>query len=214
MISRPALVVAHNLRHKSYDASYRSTTNSSVARQMQVMVQVMDSTVSRLQHHAIVMLKTRIKRIQLVAVVLLIVGMVLVEQVEADSQSGATSSSNVGVLAVFCAACTSGFTGSYLEKLYKSDNIRSIWLQNVQLSSISFPIAVSGMYWRDGKHIRPEGIFQGYDVVVLFLVILHAVGGLFVAAVTVHQHVLSGECSHRQNTRLTPQRELYSLKKK
>ena len=44
------LVVAHNLRHKSYDASYRSTTNSSVARQMQVMAQVMDFTVSRLKY--------------------------------------------------------------------------------------------------------------------------------------------------------------------
>ena len=34
--------------HKSYDASYRSTTNSSVALRMQVMGKVMDFTVSRL----------------------------------------------------------------------------------------------------------------------------------------------------------------------
>ena len=50
------LVIAHNLRHKSYDASYRSTTNSSVARQMQVMVQVMDSTVSRLNSKRLITL--------------------------------------------------------------------------------------------------------------------------------------------------------------
>ena len=43
------LVVAHNFRHKSYDASYRSTTNNSVTREMQVMVQVMDFIVSRLK---------------------------------------------------------------------------------------------------------------------------------------------------------------------
>ena len=42
------LVVAHNFRHKSYDASYRPTTNSSVALRMQVMGKVMDFTVSRL----------------------------------------------------------------------------------------------------------------------------------------------------------------------
>ncbi len=42
-------LLAHNLHHKSYDdASYRSTTNSSVALRMQVMGKVMDFTVSRL----------------------------------------------------------------------------------------------------------------------------------------------------------------------
>ena len=41
-----------------------------------------------------------------------------------------------------------------------------------------------GWAWRDGERLRAnEGVFQGYDGVVLLVIALQAIGGLVIAAV-------------------------------
>ena len=85
---------------------------------------------------------------------------------------------------MFTAAFTSGFAGAYLEKMYKEVGAqkRSVWFRNAQLACFSVPVAVIGSWWCDGERLR-EGVFQGYDGVVLLVIALQAVGGLVVAAV-------------------------------
>jgi len=87
---------------------------------------------------------------------------------------------------VFTAACTSGFAGAYLERMYKESGSKklSVWLRNAQLACFSLPVATIGSMWRDGERLRAnEGIFQGYDGFVLLVIALQAMGGLVVAVV-------------------------------
>jgi solute carrier family 35 (UDP-sugar transporter), member A1/2/3 len=91
-----------------------------------------------------------------------------------------------GMVAVLTAAFTSGFAGAYLEKMYKEvgARTRSVWFRNAQLACFSLPVAMIGSTWRDRERLRAnEGVFQGYDGVVLLVIVLQAVGGLVVAAV-------------------------------
>ena len=60
---------------------------------------------------------------------------------------------------------------------------RSIWFRNVQLACFSLPVAVMCTVWRDVERFSTsEDLFQGYDSVVLLVIVLQAVGGLVVAA--------------------------------
>ena len=134
---------------------------------------------------AALVLKTQISRRQLFALFLLACGMVLVERAEGTQDRSAVSASlPTGVCAVLLAACISGFAGSYLEKLYKSSNAdaRSIWHRNAQLAVFSAPLATIVMYSLDREQINSVGLLQGYDCIVFLIVVLHASGGLCVAA--------------------------------
>ena len=79
------------------------------------------------------------------------------------------------------------FHRAYLEKLYTQASgatKRSVWFRNAQLACFSLPVAMIGSAWRDGERLRAsEGLFQGYDGVVLLVIALQAIGGLVVAAV-------------------------------
>ena len=140
---------------------------------------------------SVLLLGTRIAREQHVALLLLVWGMFMVHGEERRGQhlpsvEAQTGETVRGVVAVFTAAFTSGFAGAYLEKMYKEagDNKRSIWFRNIQLSCFSLPVAMIGSAWRDGERLRAnDGVFQGYDVVVVLVIALQAVGGLVVAAV-------------------------------
>ena len=140
-----------------------------------------------------ILLKTQVTRGQSVALFLLLCGMILVQVAEGDHSSGdghVTRHANVretlkGVTAVFAAALMSGFSGAYLEKMYKGlgQPKQSLWFRNAQLSSFSLLLAIASVFWCDGETVRTTGLFQGYDGVVITVVILHALGGLVVAAV-------------------------------
>lgn len=126
---------------------------------------------------------------QYASFVLLMCGMILVQQSEAalpDSERRTSDSSSQGLFITLTATVISGFTGAYIEKLYKgagNGRQHSIWLRNTQLACFSLPVAFLGAFWRDGDTIRELGFFQGYDDVVLMIICLQALGGLVVAAV-------------------------------
>jgi solute carrier family 35 (UDP-sugar transporter), member A1/2/3 len=100
----------------------------------------------------------------------------------------ATSEANrhnrwVGLLAVLFAACTSGFSGVYFEKILKGSTT-SLWIRNVQMGIPSILIAYITVYIKDGAAIRTNGgMLQGYNRLVWIVVIVQAVGGLIVATV-------------------------------
>ena len=140
---------------------------------------------------SVLLLGTRITRKQHVALLVLVCGMIMVQSEEGRGQNASSDRARTvdtvkGMVAVLTAALTSGFAGAYLEKMYKETGAqkRSVWFRNAQLACFSLPVAMIGSAWRDGERLRAnEGVFQGYDVVVLLVIALQAIGGLVVAAV-------------------------------
>ena len=135
------------------------------------------------------LLGTRITRKQHVAVLLLVCGMVMVQDEEGRGQNlpshgGYKGETLKGMFTVFTAAFTSGFAGAYLEKMYKESTKRSVWFRNAQLACFSLPVAMIGVVWREGERLHAnESVFQGFDAIVVLVITLQAIGGLAVAAV-------------------------------
>jgi UDP-sugar transporter A1/2/3 len=100
------------------------------------------------------------------------------------SEQDALDSQNriVGLVAVLCAACTSGFSGVYFEKILKGSRT-SLWIRNVQMGLPSIVIAYMTVYLKDGAAVTEHGFLQGYNHVTWSVVIVQAVGGLIVATV-------------------------------
>ena len=139
-----------------------------------------------------ILLKTRITRQQSLALCLLTIGIVLVQSdskgVITEARDSDRKATWNGVLIVFAASIISGFTGAYLEKIYKEVDVRrgkrpSIWFRNAQLACFSVPLAFFTVFWQDGRSVAENGMFKGYDSIVLALIMLQASGGLIVAAV-------------------------------
>ncbi|GKY95327.1 hypothetical protein MPSEU_000494500 [Mayamaea pseudoterrestris] len=100
------------------------------------------------------------------------------------SQSSEDASKNrtIGLVAVLCAACTSGFSGVYFEKILKGSTT-SLWMRNVQMGLPSTIIAYLTVFFKDSKEISQIGFLGGYSTIVWTVVIVQAVGGLIVAVV-------------------------------
>lgn len=82
----------------------------------------------------------------------------------------------IGIVAVICAACTSGFSGVYFEKILKGSNT-SLWIRNVQMGLPSIIIAYITVYFKDAAEVKKQGFLGGYTWIVWTVVIVQAVGG-------------------------------------
>jgi len=95
-------------------------------------------------------------------------GMVMVQRDEERGHNTSTDGAQTGetlrgIVAVFIAACTSGFAGAYLEKMYTQASgatKRSVWFRNTQLACFSLPVAMIGSAWRDGERLRERKPFS------------------------------------------------------
>lgn len=88
----------------------------------------------------------------------------------------------MGLVAVLCAACTSGFSGVYFEKILKGSTT-SLWLRNVQMGVPSVIIAFITVFVKDSGALAQQGFLGGYSPIVWTVVTVQAVGGLIVAVV-------------------------------
>jgi UDP-sugar transporter A1/2/3 len=88
----------------------------------------------------------------------------------------------VGLMAVLCAACTSGFSGVYFERILKGSEV-SLWIRNIQMGIPSMLIALVTVYVEDSSEVSRKGFFVGYSPLVLSVITVQAVGGLIVAVV-------------------------------
>ncbi|QQP36183.1 UDP-galactose translocator, partial [Caligus rogercresseyi] len=82
-----------------------------------------------------------------------------------------------GFMAATTATVLSGFAGIYFEKILKGSDV-SVWMRNVQLSMLSIPLGIFTAFVRHGDDIASKGFFFGYDLYVIYLVVLNATGGL------------------------------------
>eukprot|EP00956_Cyclotella_meneghiniana_P044368 scaffold314487_cov139-Cyclotella_meneghiniana.AAC.1 len=136
------------------------------------------------------MLRRQFSRVKWISLVVLTVGVVVVQL----SGSGDKASSSkeeeedndknraVGLTAVLCAACTSGFSGVYFEKILKGSDV-SVFVRNVQMGIPSILIALGACYMNDYRDIQQKGFFVGYNSYVWAVILVQAVGGLIVAVV-------------------------------
>jgi UDP-galactose transporter len=101
---------------------------------------------------------------------------------KSGSESDASKNRFIGIVAVICAACTSGFSGVFFEKILKGSTT-SLWIRNIQMGIPSVIIAYLTCYVKDSAEISKYGFLGGYTKIVWAVVIVQAVGGLIVATV-------------------------------
>mmetsp|Transcript_11746 Transcript_11746/g.29765 ORF Transcript_11746/g.29765 Transcript_11746/m.29765 type:complete len:390 (-) Transcript_11746:90-1259(-) len=119
------------------------------------------------------------------ALLLLTVGVSIVQvsgSHDASKSDSEKQSQFLGLIAVLCAACTSGFSGVYFEKVLKGSST-SLWLRNVQMGIPSVIIAFITVYAKDLAAVSVQGFLGGYTPLVWTVVTVQAVGGLIVAVV-------------------------------
>lgn len=98
------------------------------------------------------------------------------------SSTGSSQQRLVGLIAVLCAACTSGFSGVYFERILKGSST-TLWIRNIQMGLPSVILAFLGVYTKDHQAVSERGFFHGYTSLVWLVVIVQAAGGLIVAVV-------------------------------
>ena len=143
------------------------------------------------------MLKRKFSRTKWTAIVILTIGVAIVQSSgsgddgsgsggkDGDDGEALASSSHqrlVGLIAVICAACTSGFSGVYFERILKGSST-TLWIRNIQMGLPSVLLAFLGVYTKDHKAVHERGFFGGYTTIVWIVVIVQAAGGLIVAVV-------------------------------
>eukprot|EP01040_Poterioochromonas_malhamensis_P016122 gene16122-18220_t len=120
---------------------------------------------------SVVMLSKTLSHYQWLSLLLLTVGVSLA-QLSTNASSSAQANTVSGMIAVLCAAVTSGFSGVYFEKLLKN----------------------SGIYFSgDYQQVVENGFFYGYNSIVIIVILLQAIGGLIVAIVVKYaDNILKG----------------------
>ena len=89
----------------------------------------------------------------------------------------------MGLLAVVGVCVCSGFAGVYFEKMIKdSPKGTSLWIRNVQLSVYSlFPAFFIGVIFIDGETVAKNGLFDGYNWIVVLSIVIQSLGGIVAA---------------------------------
>ncbi len=131
------------------------------------------------------MLGRRFSATKWAALVILTCGVAIVEiSGSSDSDTSENKDQNrfVGLVAVISAACTSGFSGVYFEKILKGSEV-TLWIRNIQMGLFSIAIAFVTAIVEDSDEISQKGFFVGYSPIVLTVITVQAVGGLIVAVV-------------------------------
>jgi len=135
-----------------------------------------------------VLLQKKFTTTKWISLCILTLGVVIV-QLSTTSEGGASAATLktgqnkvLGLICVLCAACTSGFSGVYFEKILKGSQT-SLWIRNIQMSLPSLLISFTTCYARDAYAIQTKGFFVGYSWVVWTVIMIQAFGGLLVAIV-------------------------------
>lgn len=154
---------------------------------------------------SVTMLGRRLSKLQWVSLVVLFIGVAMIETL-AISESQSTKKSqdhtfpnetkhdiddsvkhvdnpSIGFIAVLIACCLSGFAGVYFEKILKNSSHISLWIRNIQLSSLSIPFGLFQVLVVDYNHLTTKGMWYGFTPLTWLCIILQVQGGLLVAIV-------------------------------
>ena len=127
------------------------------------------------------------------SLVLLTVGVAFAQLSAQQENKEAAHNTFSGFVAVLAAACTSGFSGVYFERILKKSST-TLWMRNIQMGLSSIFLAILGIQFSgDGPKVRENGFFYGYSPLVWSVILLQAVGGLVVAVVVKYaDNILKG----------------------
>jgi UDP-sugar transporter A1/2/3 len=141
---------------------------------------------------SVLMLGKRISAAQWGSLVVLTVGVSLA-QLSAQERAAAHHNTTMGFVAVLAAACTSGFSGVYFERILKNSGT-SLWMRNIQMGVSSIVLGFAGVFLSgDRAQVLDRGFFFGYNGVVVAVILLQAIGGLVVAVVVKYaDNILKG----------------------
>jgi UDP-sugar transporter A1/2/3 len=133
------------------------------------------------------LLNKSISGMQYISLLVLALGVAVVqlssiEKVEASDKNG-EHGQLIGLLAVFASCFTSGFAGVYFEKMLKSTQEVSVYMRNMQLAMWSILLGLIPVFLHDFDSIRQNGFFQGYDKIVVGVIVCQTMTGLVVALV-------------------------------
>ncbi len=130
------------------------------------------------------MLNRKFSRTKWLALIILTIGVAIVQTSgnSAEQKDDSDQNRSLGLFAILCAACTSGFSGVYFERILKGSST-SLWIRNIQMGLPSMILSLLTVCIEDGKTIQEKGFFVGYSPTVWTVVIVQAVGGLIVAVV-------------------------------
>lgn len=133
-----------------------------------------------------ILLKKKISSMQYVALAMLGGGVALVnlsEDYSSSSPSPLTSKQNgiLGLIAVLISCFTSGFAGVYFELVLKGGTTVSVYLRNFHLAFWSLLLATGTIVCYDMAKVKEMGFFQGFDGVVVLVILFQALTGLVVS---------------------------------
>jgi len=126
---------------------------------------------------------------QWLALLVLVAGMVTAV-LATNFSTSANSNQNVltGLVSLVIVGLLSAGASVYFEKMLKTEiegpaKAAGLWLRNIQLGLFALPLSAGAMLLNDWGQVREYGVLQGFDNVVVWLVVLLiSVGGLLVAA--------------------------------
>jgi len=88
----------------------------------------------------------------------------------------------MGLIAVALACLSSGFAGVYFEKILKGSKT-TLWIRNIQLAIFGVISSFIAIFVNDKDEVIENGFFQGYNFIVLIVILAQAYGGLVIALV-------------------------------
>ncbi|XP_037087439.1 UDP-N-acetylglucosamine transporter-like [Pollicipes pollicipes] len=156
--------------------TYLDAPTFQVSYQLKILVTALMSSV---------MLKRRVRPLQWLALLTLVVGVCLVQLDRADGAAASPRGPNnypLGLLAVLTLCLSSGYAGVYFERLLKQGGQQPLSVRNVQLAVFSVPFSAAAVVLNDGAAIARLGFFCGYTRYTWTVVVLQALGGLAVSA--------------------------------
>jgi UDP-sugar transporter A1/2/3 len=138
------------------------------------------------------LLDKKISYCQYFSLLMLAAGVVIVQQsaINKDPSNSSTNEGNpwVGFFAVLFSCFTSGFATVYFEKVLKQKTAAkkqlSVYVRNMQLAFWSIGLgAIPIVMTDDWEKVEKDGLFQGYTLVVLIVIVFQAITGLLVGFV-------------------------------
>lgn len=136
-----------------------------------------------------IMLKKQLSGGQYASIALLGFGVAYIHLSEHWSKSESTrpdveegQNQILGLVAVLICCITSSFSGVYFEfVLKKSPTQLSVHCRNFHLASWSLVLAIIHILWHDLEQVKQYGVFHGFDVLVVLVVIMQGVTGFVVS---------------------------------
>lgn len=132
---------------------------------------------------SVTMLNKKLKPRQWGGVSLLMIGLVMVQLSQSNNIKDVVNNDKlIGFSAVLSACTLAGFAGCYLERILKGCST-SLWIRNIQLSFWGITLGTLSMLIKDGRKVKNNGFFYGYNKIVFSVITIQAVGGLLISLV-------------------------------